>query len=275
VRSNIEVKNLKLQTIPVPLLRELARLEGVSAAGGSADLVKRLLQIPDARIDQFIKGKYAEKLVARRDRAPDHVLQRELERVDRFSWGTVQGGLDQKIQRSFVRRYSRFDELLGAVRTDLFPDVESYVVCTWYNHWSTVLIEDHISKHANVVPTLKEKKGIDLFFRGQPFDLKTTKPPRGFELARAIEAPRDLLVALYEKQGAERFGADPRMYVVLVDEANQDESWKLKRDTNFVFPRIDEYLETEQVSEADEVVFKYGGTTHTTVAKLMLFVRQQ
>lgn len=274
MKSNTEVKNLKLQTIPVPLLRELASLARINKADRSADLIKRLLEIPDARIDEFIKGKYAEKLAARRDQVPDRLLQRELERVDRFSWGVVQGGLDQMIQHSFVRRYSRYEELLGAVRTHLFPDVESYVVCTWYNHWTTVLIEDHISEHDNVVPTLKKKKGIDLFFRGQPFDLKTTKLPRGFDLARAKKAPRDLLVALYEQQGAERFGADPRMYVVLVDEANQDESWKLKRDTDFVFPRIDEYLGTEQVSEVDEVVFEYGGQTHTTVAKLMLFVRE-
>ncbi|HOJ40596.1 MAG TPA: hypothetical protein PK644_09070 [bacterium] len=93
-------------------------------------------------------------------------------KVETFSWGVVQGQLDQKIQVEYVRRIVRYEDLLSNVRAKLHDDVTNYVICTWFNHWTTVLIEEHISTHKKVIPTIKNIKGIDIFFDGQPFDLK-------------------------------------------------------------------------------------------------------
>jgi len=40
-----------------------------------------------------------------------------------------------------------------------------------------VLIEEYISTHPKVIPTIKNIKGIDIFFNDQPFDLKITYLP--------------------------------------------------------------------------------------------------
>jgi len=275
LKTSAEVKNLKLKSILGDHLRELAAREGIDPKGRVGELVKKLLKVDEGRIDEFIKERYADLAGERRKQISDKELKAELDKVTDFSWGMVQGGLDQRIQREYVRQHYRYDDLLQAVKGNLQGEVESYVVCSWYNHWTTVLIEDHISEHENVIPTLKKVKGIDLFFRGQPFDLKTTMLPKGFELARAKADLSELAVWLYENQGEERFGDDPRFFVVLADSKNPDESWKLKRDVTFVFKQIDNFLGSEDVSEADQIVFEYGDETFVTLAKVLLVVREQ
>ncbi len=90
--------NMKLNTVPMPLLRDLARIVRVDPSGSSAVLVKRLL---DANIsgevtDRFIRGSYLrERIVTRRAIISDEDLQAELSKVEDFFLGVVQGQLDQ------------------------------------------------------------------------------------------------------------------------------------------------------------------------------------
>ena len=71
----------------------------------------------------------------------------------------------------------------------------------------------------------------------------------------------------------ERFGDDARFFVVLADSKNRDESWKLKRDFDFVYQQMDRFLNTEGVSEEDEIQFTYRRRPYVTFAKVLLIVR--
>jgi hypothetical protein len=270
-----DVRNLKLSSIPIEGLRVLAGVLGQDNCGKATDIVKKLANIPsvDIKIDAFMKQQYARKTEERRQLISDEDLVAELHKVKDFAWGVVQGQLDQKIQTEYVRRVIRYDDLIDNVRAKLHNDVTSYVICTWYNHWTTILIEEHISKHQRVVHTLKNVKGVDIFFDGQPFDLKTTYLPREYDVQDAIRNPKDLAVWMYENQGPQRFGANNRLFVVLLDPNNPDESWKLKRDLSLVFSRIDEFFDKEAVSSADEVVFSFAKKTYTAVSKVLLICR--
>jgi hypothetical protein len=267
-----EVKNLKLSSIPLEELRSFAKTLGQDNRGSATDIIKRLIDILDidSQIDAFIKQQYALRIKERKAVISDDDLIKELHKVEDFSWGVVQGQLDQKIQAEYVRKIVRYDELISNVHSNLHNDVTSYVICTWYNHWTTVLIEEHISQHAKVIPTLKNIKGIDIFFNDQPFDLKTTYLPRGYDVQNAIKNPKDLAVWMYENQGAQRFGADNRLFAILLDVSNPEESWKLKRNFDLVFSKIDEFFNKEKVSSADEVVFSFAKKTYTAVSKVLL-----
>lgn len=113
---------------------------------------------------------------------------------------------------------------------------------------------------------------MDIFFDDQPFDLKITYLPRGLEPSR-LKDPRQLAVWMYENQGAQRFGADNRLFVILYDPQVPERSWELKRDFGLVFRKIDHFFDSESVSEKDEIVFNYSGKTHTTVAKVLIVSR--
>lgn len=273
--SDTEVLRRKLETLGMPRLRELSARLGLDSGGSSSDLIKRVLAsgIVASWIDAFIKEKYIELIREREDLITTKELKAEVGKVKHFSWGIVQGLLDNKIQAQYVRKHVRYDELVQDVEKRLHDDITSYVICTWYNHWTTVLIEEYISRHKNVVPVLKKTKGVDIFFDGQPFDLKTTYLPKDYDYSEAIADPASLMVWLYENQGQQRFGEDNRLYVVLYDSRNPESSWKLKRDFELVESKIDDFFDKEKVSRRDEIVFSYRRRTYTAISKLLFIVR--
>lgn len=275
LHSPKEVLNLKLSTLPAPTLKSLAGELGISSNGSAAEIVKRILAegSSETRINHFVKEMYLQRIEERRKLISNDELKRELFKVKTFSWGIVQGQIDRKIQSEYVRRIVKYDDLVSQVNAKLYDDITNYVICTWFNHWTTVLIEEHISAHKVVVPTLKHIKGVDIFFDGQPFDLKVTYLPRDYDPESALKNPTDLAVWMYENQGEQRFGDDNRLFVVLLDRQNPQDSWKLKRDFDLVFDRIDSFFNTERINDGDEIAFTYKGKSYTAVTKVLFITK--
>jgi len=271
--SKKELASLKLQSIRIGDLKTFAESLSIDSKGKTSDIIKRLIDVSQNKIDEFIKRKYQELTKERQSIISDEDLKKELMKVKEFCWGVVQGQLDQKIQTEYVRRFTRYDDLIQGVKSKLQGDITSYVIATWYNHWTTVLIEDHISHHPRIIPTLKNYKGIDIFFDDQPFDLKITYLPKDYALEKALQNPKGLIVWLYENQGVQRFGADNRLFVVLASKDNLEESWKLKRDFDFVFGEIDKFFDATTILIKDEIIFSFKGKTYTTISKILIITK--
>ena len=273
--SQKEVLNLKLSCIPLPQLKILVQNLGIKNTGSAPEIIKRIFEqrVDEITINEFIKQRYAERIQERREFIADDDLNKELMKVKTFAWGVVQGQLDQKIQTEYVRRIVRYEDLLSNIKAKLHDDVTNYVICTWFNHWTTVLIEEHISTHKKVIPTIKNIKGIDIFFDGQPFDLKVTYLPRAYNPIDAMRNPTNLAIWMYENQGAQRFGSDNRLFVVLLDENDIEMSWELKRNFDLIFKKIDNFFDMESVSNKDEIVFTYRKKTYTAVTKVLIITK--
>jgi len=277
IYSDKEVLKMKLSSIPVSQLREFAsEYRNIDNSGTGADIIKQLINtaISESAVNRFIKDKFLECIQERQNLISDEDLKEELKNVKDFSWGVVQGQLDQKIQSEYVRKYVKYNELIHNIKLQLHSDVTNYVICSWFNHWSTVLIEEHISNHINVIPTLKNIKGVDIFFKGQPFDLKITYLPRNYDPTSAMENPQDLAIWLYENQGAQRFGSDNRLFVVLFNRDDVSASWALKREFELIFNKIDSFFNKENVTKEDEVVFNFDKTTYTAVTKVLFITNR-
>lgn len=193
------------------------------------------------------------------------------------------------------------------METGVLGTVQDYLICSWYNHWSSILIEYMFKSHEVVLPTVGQIKSVDFFMNEIPFDLKMTYLPTNFiecerkkaklrpemtalkQAARAAsiqfnnddsnlyyslterlkdkggdaaQAVADiqnfriqlidrvkadpLLLArnLYENQGDFRFGAENRIFLILIDRTNFDQSWKLKRNVDLLQPAIYNYLDS-------------------------------
>ena len=78
---------------------------------------------------------------------------------------------------------------------------------------------------------------------------------------------------MYENQDSQRFGADNRLFVVLLDKNNPEESWKLKRNFPLVFKKIDNFFDRETVSKNDEIIFTFGRKTYTAVSKILIITK--
>lgn len=82
------------------------------------------------------------------------------------------------------------------------------------------------NKNTNIIPTLKHSRGVDFFIDGVAFDQKVSKSvteqfKRDFGenwRNEAIENPSKVAEYLYTYQDEQRFGHEPRLFVVNLDE---------------------------------------------------------
>jgi len=130
-------------------------------------------------IDQVIREIYEEERGFRRTREPELVV--ELYEMQVFDWGGLyQNSLEKAIVNSYVKKITNFEMLTERIENEIHNRMRGYVQCSWYNHWTSVLIEDAFRDHPAVLPAVGLIKKIDFFLKGVPFDLKVTYFPEGY-----------------------------------------------------------------------------------------------
>lgn len=273
-------------------------------------------------VDNLIQEIYEEERSARRE-AEDELVS-ELYRLQVFDWGGLhQGGLERTIVDNYVKKIRGYDELCDKIDNELQVSLRGYVLCSWYNHWTSIIIEDVFRDHPSVLPAVGQVKKVDFFISDVPFDLKITYLPEGYiaekrrayglrpeitvlkALARQFEVhhehdmpqaqlledlwvkladhpsqqvvyglkelkdirnrileeaildPSALIRWLYEQQGARRFDAANRLFLILVDKSNYFDSWKLKRAKPLLADRIHAYLDKVGVSPGQDIEFQW------------------
>jgi hypothetical protein len=256
-------------------------------------------------LNSYIKQKSTEQLEA----LDIEQLVSELFKLKHFEWGDYQNDLNKLLVSRYVKVYKSYDQLISKFEKEIHPLVLAYVLNSWYNHWSSILIEYIFKTHKSVLPTVGQIKSVDFFINDIPFDLKVTYLPseyikdkrkeKGFPVEltylkeKAKEAnihfdknakpsdmyyeiteklknkndgisnevieklktekvtilkeaqtnPKLLAKWLYENQSEARFGAENRLFLVLVDTNDFKNSWKLKRDLQLLKPTIINYLD--------------------------------
>ena len=285
------------------------------------ELLKINIKNSHTLLDKFIR----KVDLNQRDSIDELSLVDELYKLKFFSWGgNYSNALDKYLVDSYVKVYKNFDILMSKFEIEISRAVQGYVLCSWYNHWSSILIENIFKSHQIILPTVGQIKKVDFFINGIPFDLKVTYLPENFvELKRRLaglkselsllkqtakelnicfnkdnraedifyeltekikdkndifglqilksikdfrkdlveqilDDPKELIVNLYEQQGEMRFDASNRLFLILVDTNDYDNSWKLKRNLNVLKPSILEYLDNFDKSLNDlQINFNY------------------
>lgn len=108
-------------------------------------------------------------------------LYTQLFRLTVFNWGGFyQNAVEQTIVNNYVKKIQDYNQLINSVDNDLAPRLRNYVLCSWYNHWTSILIEDMFKDHQDILPAVGLVKKVDFFWHDFPFDLKVTYFPDGF-----------------------------------------------------------------------------------------------
>ena len=263
----------------------------------------------------------------------------QLYRLQVFDWGGLhQNSLEKTIVDNYVKKITNYDTLSDKIDNELLNSMRGYVLCSWYNHWTSIIIEDVFRDHPTVLPAVGLVKKIDFFIGDVPFDLKVTYLPEGFikdsrresgvrpeltllkqgarsrnipfdknlpegklledlwakhrdhpaqqsqqlvaELSEyrckllksCQEEPEELLRWLYENQGVRRFDASNRLFLVLVDQSNFFDSWKLKRAKPLLEDRIGNYLDSIAGDPGRSVEFQWEGSTYNALANVVFVV---
>lgn len=135
--------------------------------------------VTNAQIDETIRSIAT---VERQQRAAlEPALITELYKLQMFDWGGLhQNSLEKTIVDNYVKKIRSFDHLQARVDNELFHSMKAYVLCSWYNHWTSIIIEDVFREHPSVLPAVGLIKKVDFFVRGVPYDLKVTYLPEGY-----------------------------------------------------------------------------------------------
>lgn len=112
----------------------------------------------------------------------------ELSKLPSFDWGWIyQNALEWKIVK-YIQKTYKFDETESLLKWELFISYLSYWMSSWYNYWSSVIVEHYFKIHSRIIPTVWLIKHIDFLFDKVPVDLKVTYLPQEYVDMRRKEA---------------------------------------------------------------------------------------
>ncbi len=180
------------------------------------EISKKIIRDIFKETDKYKGGREADNAM--------EVLTKEWEilKLGNLAWPFSQGAFDDFVQRinSEKENGSIKDRKVkvAAVKYRRIKEIN-----TVRNDFIETLI---FEKNDNILPTLSHQRGVDFFINGVSFDQKVAKSPtnefkRHFKndwREEAIKNPELVAEYLYKYQDEGRFGADPRLLVVYIDE---------------------------------------------------------
>lgn len=263
-------------------------------------------------------------------------LKEDLYKVHHYAWGGDQNNsLDKHLVSRYVKIISTYDELVEK-QNEIAENAWNYVQTSWYNNWTSYLIESLFKRHEKVISAVGEIKSVDFFLNHNPIDLKVTFFPSQYmaeklkvklgkreltwlkQKAKAIgitvgssqsetqqlytlseklkeidqtgildelNAKRkevitdaqnneiELMTWLYSNQGEMRFGAENRLFIVLVDSTDINESWKMKRAFSIIEPQVKNYLDNFNKDCLREINFTFKGKNYKSLADIIFITK--
>ena len=263
-------------------------------------------------------------------------LKSGLRQINNYEWGGDQeNSLDQYLVRRYIKVISDLD-VLRSKADAIAANVWNFVQTSWYNNWTSYLIESIFKKHRRVLSAVGEIKSVDFFIDNKPVDLKVTYFPGEYMQGKlkgvlgnseltwlkhkaktfgilpdknlsdseqynflreeienhghqeviaqltkfrkqivddARKDPESLMKWLYEKQSPRLFGAENRLFVVLVDSTDMDQSWKMKRAFSLIEKEVNAYLETFTDTSLKKIDFTFKKQNYSSLADVIFVIK--
>ena len=260
-----------------------------------------------------------------------------LRKINNYEWGGDQNNsLDQYLVRRYIKVISDYDSLQMRAN-EISANVWNFVQTSWYNNWTSYLIESIFKKHKHVLSAIGEIKSVDFFIKDYPIDLKVTYFPNKFMekmlqkelgckeitwLKRKAKAlgikpdknlsdaeqfiylkeeleshghaeyitlltkkkrsivdearnnPKELMKWLYENQSFRLFGAENRLFLVLVDIKDMTQSWKMKRAFSLIEPKVNDYLNKFTKDSLKQINFSFNKKHYKSLSDIIFIVKE-
>lgn len=260
-----------------------------------------------------------------------------LRKINAYEWGGDQNNsLDQYLVRRYIKVISDYDTL-QMKENEIAANAWNFVQTSWYNNWTSYLIESLFKKHKRVLSAIGEIKSVDFFIDDYPIDLKVTyfpneymekklkaklghkeitwlkkkakswgiKPDKNLtdaeqitylkeeleihghsevitELAKekrsiineTCKQPEELIKWLYENQSSRLFGAENRLFLILVDAKDIKQSWKMKRAFSLIEPKINDYLKNFTANSLKKINFNFNKQNYTALSDIIFIMKE-
>ena len=86
--------------------------------------------------------------------------------------------------------------------------------------------------------------------------------------------PESLIKWLYENQSPRLFGAENRVFVVLIDSTNMEQSWKMKRAFSLIEPKVKNYLDNFNDDSLKNIEFTFNSKKYMSLADIIFVVKE-
>lgn len=266
----------------------------------------------------------------------ENKVRTALRKINAYEWGgDHNNSLDQYLVRRYVKVISDYDTLQKKAK-EIQANAWNFVQTSWYNNWTSYLIESIFKKHKRVLSAIGEIKSVDFFIDNYPIDLKVTYFPNEFmekklkekignkELAwlkkearkvkispdknlsdaeqltflkeelenhghsniidaltkykqeiidEACKHPEELMEWLYKNQSARLFGAENRLFLVLVDTKDMKQSWKMKRAFTLIEPTVKNYLDSFNADSLKIIEFTFNQKKYTSLSDIIFITK--
>ena len=83
----------------------------------------------------------------------------------------------------------------------------------------------------------------------------------------------DLMEWLYSKQGEMRFGAENRLFLILIDYSDMSLSWKMKRAFSLIEPCVNGYIDRFDRDTLKEIAFVYNKAKYRSLADVLFVIK--
>src|SRR3972149_7426382 len=109
--------------------------------------------IPLSKIEKCIRDTYTVERAIRKEK--EEALISELYKLNIFDWGGLhQNSLEKTIIDNYVKKITSFNQINEKIDNELHVSLKGYVLCSWYNHWTSIIIEDIFKDHTAVLPAV-------------------------------------------------------------------------------------------------------------------------
>lgn len=86
--------------------------------------------------------------------------------------------------------------------------------------------------------------------------------------------PENLMKWLYENQSPRLFGAENRLFVVLVDSTDMNQSWKMKRAFSLIEPKVNTYLDSFKENSLKKIEFTFNKKMYESLADIIFVLKE-
>lgn len=146
----------------------------------NVELFELMEQRQDAKsmLDKYLRSKNHEWYTSMG--IDEEKLKADLYKVQFYTWGGDQNNsLDKHLVSRYVKVISKFDDLVSK-QGEIANNAWNYVQNSWYNNWTSFLVESLFKRHPKVVSAVGEIKSVDFFIDDFPVDLKVTFFPNQY-----------------------------------------------------------------------------------------------
>jgi hypothetical protein len=156
----------------------------------------------DHQLELYMKEKNLQRL----NSLDRESLVSELYKLRTFEWGgNYQNSLDKYLVSHYVKTTSiiSYNTLMSKFEQEINRAVQGYVLNSWYNHWSSILIEHIFKSHPSILPTVGQIKNVDFFINNIPYDLKVTYFPSQYLSLKRKEKALPVELTFLKKKAKE------------------------------------------------------------------------